>query len=122
MMQKLPKLSETATKYRRNPIDSQKVRRVTCLRQVSSVRKDMYDKIYILSYTVSCRTLRLVVHVSLRKISYIYSELSTGATMQIYVSNLPVKTTDKELKSMFEKFGTVKSAEIGVDKKTGAPM
>jgi RNA recognition motif-containing protein len=42
--------------------------------------------------------------------------------MQIYVSNLPLKITDEELKSMFEKFGTVKSAEIGLDKKTGASM
>jgi len=42
--------------------------------------------------------------------------------MQIYVSNLPLKITDEDLKSMFEKFGTVKSAEIGLDKKTGASM
>ena len=42
--------------------------------------------------------------------------------MQIYVSNLPLKTTTEELKSMFEKYGTVRSAEIGVDKKTGAPL
>ncbi len=40
--------------------------------------------------------------------------------MQIYVSNLPLAITDEDLKSMFEKFGTVVAATIGRDKKTGA--
>jgi len=40
--------------------------------------------------------------------------------MQIYVGNLPTEFTDEELKSMFEKFGTVAAATIGRDKKTGA--
>jgi cold-inducible RNA-binding protein len=39
--------------------------------------------------------------------------------MQIYVGNLPLTFTDAELKSMFDKFGTVRSALIGVNKKTG---
>jgi RNA recognition motif-containing protein len=40
--------------------------------------------------------------------------------MQIFVGNLPPEFTDAELKSMFEKFGDVRSANIGQDKKTGA--
>jgi RNA recognition motif-containing protein len=39
--------------------------------------------------------------------------------MQIYVGNLPESTTDAELRSMFEKFGQVRAATIGRDKKTG---
>ncbi|MBI1808199.1 MAG: RNA-binding protein [Ignavibacteria bacterium] len=41
--------------------------------------------------------------------------------MQILVVNIPPEFTDTELKSMFEEFGTVLSAKIGKDKKTGAP-
>lgn len=40
--------------------------------------------------------------------------------MQIYVGNLPLEFTDAELKAMFAEFGTVASAIIGVNKKTGA--
>lgn len=39
--------------------------------------------------------------------------------MHILVTNLPPELTDAELKSMFEEFGTVHSAAIGKDKKTG---
>ena len=39
--------------------------------------------------------------------------------MQIFVGNLPPETTDDELKSMFVEFGTVVSAHIGLNKKTG---
>jgi RNA recognition motif-containing protein len=39
--------------------------------------------------------------------------------MQIFVGNLPVTITDDELKAMFEQFGTVATATIGRDKKTG---
>ena len=41
--------------------------------------------------------------------------------MQILIVNIPPELTDEELKAMFEKFGTVHSAKIGKDKKTGAP-
>ena len=40
--------------------------------------------------------------------------------MQILIVNIPPEYTDAELKSMFEEFGTVVSATIGKDKKTGA--
>ena len=40
--------------------------------------------------------------------------------MQILVVNIPPEFTDAELKSMFEEYGTVLSATIGKDKKTGA--
>ena len=40
--------------------------------------------------------------------------------MQIYIGNLPLEYTDAELKSMFEPFGAVQSASIGMNKKTGA--
>ena len=39
--------------------------------------------------------------------------------MQILVLNLPLEFTDTELKSMFEEFGPVRSAAIGMNKKTG---
>lgn len=39
--------------------------------------------------------------------------------MQIYVGNLPLEFTDANLKSMFEKYGTVVAATIGRDKKKG---
>ena len=39
--------------------------------------------------------------------------------MQILIVNIPQELTDAELKSMFEEFGTVLSAKIGKDKKTG---
>ncbi len=41
--------------------------------------------------------------------------------MQIYIGNLPLEYTDEELRKMFEAFGTVRAANIGVNKKTGAP-
>ena len=40
--------------------------------------------------------------------------------MQILIVNIPPELTDAELKSMFDKFGNVISANIGKDKKTGA--
>jgi RNA recognition motif-containing protein len=40
--------------------------------------------------------------------------------MQILVVNIPPEFTDAQLRSMFEEFGTVASAQIGKDKKTGA--
>ena len=40
--------------------------------------------------------------------------------MHIYVGNLPPEFSDAELRSMFEAFGTVRSSNIGQDKKTGA--
>jgi len=40
--------------------------------------------------------------------------------MQILIVNIPPEFTDADLKSMFEKFGTVHSAKVGQDKKTGA--
>jgi RNA recognition motif-containing protein len=36
--------------------------------------------------------------------------------MQIYVGNLPLKTTEESLKKMFTPHGTVKAASIGKDK------
>lgn len=42
--------------------------------------------------------------------------------MQIYVGNLPAKTTDESLRKMFEEFGAVKAATIGTDKKTDKPL
>ncbi len=39
--------------------------------------------------------------------------------MNIYVGNLPTEVTDEELKKMFEQYGTVRSAAVGLDKKTG---
>lgn len=38
--------------------------------------------------------------------------------MQIYIGNLPESTTDEELRSLFEEFGTVRAATVGRDKKT----
>ena len=40
--------------------------------------------------------------------------------MQIYIGNLPLETTDIELRAMFEPFGKVLAATIGRDKKTEA--
>jgi RNA recognition motif-containing protein len=39
--------------------------------------------------------------------------------MQIYAGNLPLTMTDDELRGMFEKYGTVRVATIGRDKKSG---
>jgi RNA recognition motif-containing protein len=39
--------------------------------------------------------------------------------MEIYVGNLPATVSDEELRSLFEKFGTVQAATVGRDKKTG---
>ena len=39
--------------------------------------------------------------------------------MQIFIVNIPLEYTDTELRSMFEAFGTVNAANIGIDKKTG---
>jgi RNA recognition motif-containing protein len=38
--------------------------------------------------------------------------------MNIYVSNIPFKATDKELKELFEQHGEVSSAKIIMDKMT----
>jgi RNA recognition motif-containing protein len=40
--------------------------------------------------------------------------------MHILVVNIPSEYTEAQLKSLFEEFGTVVSAKIGKDKKTGA--
>ena len=42
--------------------------------------------------------------------------------MQIYVGDLPAKTTDESLRKMFEEYGAVKAATIGTDKKTDKPL
>lgn len=39
--------------------------------------------------------------------------------MKIYVGNLPFSTTDTELRSMFEPFGQVDSAQVVIDRETG---
>ena|ERR1043166_8883116 len=41
--------------------------------------------------------------------------------MQILITNIPPEFTDAELKTMFEEFGTVNSARVEKDKKTGTP-
>jgi RNA recognition motif-containing protein len=38
--------------------------------------------------------------------------------MNIYVANIPFKTTDGELKELFEEYGDVSSAKIIIDKMT----
>lgn len=40
--------------------------------------------------------------------------------MQILITNIPPELTDAELRTMFEGYGTVHSARIEKDKKTGA--
>lgn len=42
--------------------------------------------------------------------------------MQIFIEQLPLEFTDEELRALFEEFGTVLSAKIGLDKKTGQPQ
>lgn len=42
-----------------------------------------------------------------------------GARMKIYVGNLPFSTTNRDLETMFEKFGTVESAQVVTDRDTG---
>jgi len=42
--------------------------------------------------------------------------------MQIYIGNLPQKTTDEGLRKMFEPFGSVKAATMVKDKKTDEPL
>jgi RNA recognition motif-containing protein len=39
--------------------------------------------------------------------------------MQLYVGNLPLEFTDAELKTLFAEYGSVTSATIGMNKKTG---
>ena len=39
--------------------------------------------------------------------------------MDIYVGNLPYDVTDSELQQLFEKFGTVSSARVVMDRATG---
>ncbi len=41
--------------------------------------------------------------------------------MYLYVGNLPMEFTDENLREMFDPFGTVRSARIGRNAKTGAP-
>jgi RNA recognition motif-containing protein len=41
------------------------------------------------------------------------------SSMKIYVGNLPFSTTDTELRSMFEPFGQVDSAQVVIDRETG---
>lgn len=42
--------------------------------------------------------------------------------MQIYVGNLSLKTTDEQLRKMFEAHGKVRAATVGIDKKTGKAL
>ena len=46
--------------------------------------------------------------------------ITIGVCMQILIINIPPEFTDAQLRSMFEEFGSVLSANIGKDKKTGA--
>ena len=39
--------------------------------------------------------------------------------MDIYVGNLPYDVTDSDLQQLFEKFGTVSSARVVMDRATG---
>lgn len=39
--------------------------------------------------------------------------------MQVYAGNLPANYSDEELRALFEPYGTVRSATVGRDKKTG---
>ena len=39
--------------------------------------------------------------------------------MNIYVGNLPFNTTEGELRSLFESYGTVNSAHVVLDRDTG---
>ena len=39
--------------------------------------------------------------------------------MNMYVSNLSFHTTDENLRELFEKFGTVSSAKVIMDRETG---
>lgn len=39
--------------------------------------------------------------------------------MKIFVTGLPYDLDDAELEEIFEKFGTVKSAKVAIDKETG---
>lgn len=39
--------------------------------------------------------------------------------MDIYVGNLPYDTSDSDLQQLFEKFGTVSSARVAMDRVTG---
>lgn len=39
--------------------------------------------------------------------------------MNIFVAGLPYDLDDAELEEIFEKFGTVKSAKVAIDKETG---
>lgn len=41
------------------------------------------------------------------------------STMKIYVGNLPFSTTNRDLETMFEKYGTVESAQVVTDRDTG---
>ena len=40
--------------------------------------------------------------------------------MQIYIGNLPPELDDAGLRALVEEYGTVRTAQIGVDAKTGA--
>jgi RNA recognition motif-containing protein len=42
--------------------------------------------------------------------------------MQIYIGNLPLGYTDEELRSLFTPYGTVRTATIGLDRKSGEPQ
>lgn len=42
-----------------------------------------------------------------------------GARMKIYVGNLPFSTTNRDLETMFERFGAVESAQVVTDRDTG---
>lgn len=49
-------------------------------------------------------------------VSYIYKKLRI---MKIFVAGLPYDLDDAELEEIFEKFGTVSSAKVAMDKETG---
>jgi RNA recognition motif-containing protein len=42
--------------------------------------------------------------------------------MQIYVGNLPLNSSDEQLRELFEPYGKVKAATVGRDKKSGESL
>jgi RNA recognition motif-containing protein len=42
--------------------------------------------------------------------------------MQIYIGNLPLGYADEELRSLFIPYGTVRTATVGRDRKSGEPQ
>jgi RNA recognition motif-containing protein len=54
-----------------------------------------------------------------RPFTFALKQCEEKSLMQIYVGNLPEEVTDAELRSMFEKYGKVRSATIGDEKGYG---